>query len=129
MKQIVGFLLLLALLLGCAPQAQESSASTTQEARKAAAQESGAAEPTSQQIDAVRAEMAILAEGRWTEHSARWSPETGLFLLSATADADADATAIKAYCRLLDDVANKYLSGVKVSAAVFFQSGAKIQCK
>ena len=73
--------------------------------------------------------MAELAKGRWTAHTAVWSPESGIFTLSATADPSADEAAIKSYCRILDDIAGKHLQGVKVSAAVFFQSGAKIECK
>jgi len=129
MKQIIGLVLLVWVFVGCSPQERANPSSMTLEAENAAAQETREIEPTSEQIDAVKREMAEWAEGRWTEHSAMWSPEAGVFILSATADPSADGTAIKGYCRILDDIASKHLQNVRVSAAVFFQSGAKIECK
>jgi hypothetical protein len=83
--------------------------------------------PTTEQIAAVQKEMAGLAEGHWAVHSAVWSPGSGKFFLTATANAG--AAAIKSCCRFLDDIAAKHLPGINISAAVYFQSGAKIECK
>jgi hypothetical protein len=124
MKQALALLLLLALLIGCTPQAPADLGSPAGDAG-----ETGPAVPSGEQIDAAEKEMAALADGRWTEYSAVWSAETGTLTLSATAGPDADGDAVKAYCRLLDDLAARHLPGVKLSAAVYFQSGAKIECK
>jgi len=129
LKQLFGLVLLAAVLLGCGTQLREGTRQTNLEPENAAVEETESVEPTSAQIDAVKREMAAWAEGRWTEHSAAWSPESGKFVLSATAAADADRAAIKGYCRILDGIAKKHLPDFKVSAAVFFQSGAKIECK
>jgi hypothetical protein len=121
MKQITAVLLLIAFLTGCAPQ--NAADPTT------AVQEPGQIVPSAAQIAAVQKEMADLAEGRWTDHSAVWSADSGKFLLTATATEDAGADAIKNYCRLLDDLAARQLPGINISAAVYFPSGAKIECK
>jgi hypothetical protein len=128
MKQIVGFTLLVFLLFGCSPQGEDSSL-MTREAENAAVEETEVSEPTGEQIESVESEMAQLAEGRWTDYSATWSADPAVFLLSATADAGAGADDIKGYCRILDEIAGKHLADFKVSAAVYFQSGAKIECK
>jgi hypothetical protein len=128
MKQIVGFTLLVFLLFGCSPQGEDSSL-MTREAENAAVEETEVSEPTGEQIESVESEMAQLAEGRWTDYSATWSADSAIFLLSATADAGAGADDIKGYCRILDEIAGKHLADFKVSAAVYFQSGAKIECK
>lgn len=129
MKQLCVLMLLVTLLLGCSLQAREQPSLLTPEAGDAAGEATNGGESAGEAVDAIEREMAGLAEGRWTEYSAFWSPEDGMFFLSATADPNSDAAAIKAYCRILDDIASKHLPGVKVSAAVFFQSGAKIECK
>jgi hypothetical protein len=116
-------------LVGCSQQGHKDSSLLTREAENGAGEEVGISEPTSEQITAVQKEMADWADGRWTEYSATWSPESSVFILSATADSSADGTAVKGYCRILDDIASNHLPGVKVSAAVYFQSGAKIVCK
>ena len=129
MKKVLALVFLAAMLIGCSPQEGRDQGLMTPEAGEGAAQETGAVEPSSEQIEAVKQEMADWAEGRWTEHSAVWSPESETFVLSATAGPDADQTAIKGYCRILDEIASKHLPDIKVSAAVYFPSGAKIQCK
>jgi hypothetical protein len=129
MKQIIGFLLLVSVLISCSPQEHGNPRLMTLEAENGVLEETRPFEPGSEQIDAVKRDMAELAEGRWTEYSAVWSPESGIFILSVTADPTADETAIKGYCRIMDDIASKHLRDFKVSVAVFFQSGAKIECK
>lgn len=129
MKKTVVFMLLVTVLLGCTPQESGDPALLTPQAGDGAAQETTFIEPTGEQIAAVEKEMAGWADGRWTEHTATWSPESGTFTLSATAGPGADETAIKGYCRILDEIASKHVPDVKVAAAVYFPSGAKIQCK
>ncbi len=129
MKQLVAVALLVFLVVSCDPGERADAGSTTPPTGNDAAGETGATEPAREQIEAVQKEMAQWAEGHWTEHSAVWSPESGTVTLSATAAPDAGADAIKSYCRILNDIAGKHLPGVKVSTAVYFQSGAKIECK
>jgi len=129
MKRLLGMALLAMMLVSCGPQGNGSPSSLTPQTGNGAAGETGQIQPSREQIEAVNAEMAEWANGRWTEYAATWSPDAGVFSLSATADSAADADAIKSYCRILDDIVSKHLQEVKVSAAVFLQSGSKIECK
>ena len=120
MKRIIAVILLATALLGCSSPVSDDAPVVTVAADK---------QPTTEQIEAVNSELAAWAEGRWTEYSAAWSPEVGKLLLSVTAGGVTDEAVIKGYCRILDDIANQYLPDVAVSAAVYFPSGAKIECK
>ena len=125
MKRIIVFVVLVVLLVSCGSQ----EPGVTREAENGAAGKPEISEPTSEQISAVESEMAQWADGRWTEYSAAWSADSEVILLSATAESSAGADDIKGFCRILDEIAGKYLADFKVSAAVYFQSGAKIECK
>ncbi|MFL7837298.1 MAG: hypothetical protein ACK2T4_08735 [Candidatus Promineifilaceae bacterium] len=129
MKFVMVFVLVVVLLVGCGSQTSGNTDLATQEAGDGGGEETGLVEPSSEQITAVESELAQWADGRWTDYSAAWSADVGKVLLTATAESGAGADDIKGYCRILDEIAGNYLADFKVSAAVYFQSGAKIECK
>ena len=64
-------------------------------------------EPSLASLEALEADLEEWAEGRWPDWRWEWDAESNTVVLSITADAAANDTALTSYCRILKNIARE----------------------
>ncbi len=75
-------------------------------------------EPSLASLEALEADLEEWAEGRWPDWRWEWDAESNTVMISITADAAANDTALTSYCRILKNIAREHVPGYSFEGVI-----------